>query len=304
MDKETTTSVTIDRKTFARLDRLAKSNNVSKKEFLSCALEYFEKYGINPVEHESPAKEMQKLIKRCDQVIAFIRKQEQDFLRPACEAMGSTSMRVTMSMDSILTEKKFSQYQKDNDLFMRDLASLAGIREQALDRAEKAVGQSRDMLLKNQQAIYARLDAVTQRQEKIFSYIASYIDAKGKAGLFDDIKALYKNEKNKRDMEVRYEATSVRLTIMRRANEDNVKLLYLKPPSLRHLLTAISISAIRSGPISLKTLAAAISSLVSVTISVTPSDILNPSAVKLTINSESEINPKGPKTKSSGRDNI
>lgn len=85
MDKETTTSVTIDRKTFARLDRLAKSNNVSKKEFLSCALEYFEKYGINPVEHESPAKEMQKLIKRCDQVIAFIRKQEQDFLRPACE---------------------------------------------------------------------------------------------------------------------------------------------------------------------------------------------------------------------------
>ena len=120
MDKETTTSVTIDRKTFARLDRLAKSNNVSKKEFLSCALEYFEKYGINPVEHESPAKEMQKLIKRCDQVIAFIRKQEQDFLRPACEAMGSTSMRVTMSMDSILTEKKFSQYQKDNDLFMRD----------------------------------------------------------------------------------------------------------------------------------------------------------------------------------------
>lgn len=39
MDKETTTSVTIDRKTFARLDRLAKSNNVSKKEFLSCALE-------------------------------------------------------------------------------------------------------------------------------------------------------------------------------------------------------------------------------------------------------------------------
>ena len=49
-------------------------------------------------------------------LIHIFRKQEQDFLRPACEAMGSTSMRVTMSMDSILTEKKFSQYQKDNDL--------------------------------------------------------------------------------------------------------------------------------------------------------------------------------------------
>lgn len=63
MQKQTT--VTIDQKTFATLDRLAKSNDVSKKEFLSCALEYFEKYGINPVQHESPAKEMQKLIKRC-----------------------------------------------------------------------------------------------------------------------------------------------------------------------------------------------------------------------------------------------
>ena len=56
--------------------------------------------------------------------------------------------------------------------------------------------------------------------------------------------------------------------------------------------------------ISLKTLAAATSLLVSATISVTPSDILNPSAVKLTMNSESEISPKGPKTKSNGRDNI
>lgn len=102
-------------------------------------------------------------------------------------------------MDSILTEKKFSQYQKANDLFMRDLANRTGIREQALDRAEKAVDMSRDAITKNQQAIYARLEAVTQRQEKIFSYIASYIDAKGKAGLFDDIKTLYKDEKNKRE---------------------------------------------------------------------------------------------------------
>ncbi|MFK2680666.1 clindamycin resistance transfer factor btgA, partial [Bacteroides fragilis] len=33
---------------------------------------------------------------------------------------------------------------------------------------------------------------------KIFSYIASYIDAKGKAGLFDDIKSCT-DEKNKRE---------------------------------------------------------------------------------------------------------
>lgn len=197
-DKETTTSVTIDRKTFSRLDRLSKANNVSKKDFLCCALEYFEKYGINPVQHESPAQEMQKLIKRCDQVIAFIKKQEQDFLRPACEAMSQTSMRVTMSMDSILTEKKFGQYQKEANEFMYDLAQIARQKDQALDRAESAVGQSRDKITQNQQAIYSEIKAMTQRQERIFSYIASYIDAKGKTGLFDDIQSLYEKEKKQK----------------------------------------------------------------------------------------------------------
>ena len=62
------TTVAVERTTFTKLDRLAKANNVSKMEFLTHAINYFEKYGINPVEHESPAQEMQKLIKRMDQV--------------------------------------------------------------------------------------------------------------------------------------------------------------------------------------------------------------------------------------------
>ena len=110
MQKQTT--VTIDQKTFATLDRLAKSNDVSKKEFLSCALEYFEKYGINPVQHESPAKEMQKLIKRCDQVIAFIRKQEQDILRPACAAISTTEARIERVLDKLATAGQVRDLQK------------------------------------------------------------------------------------------------------------------------------------------------------------------------------------------------
>lgn len=106
------TTVTIDRKTAVILDRLAKSNDVSKKEFLSCALEYFEKYGINPVQHESPAKEMQKLIKRCDQVIAFIRKQEQNILRPACAAISTTEARIESVLDKLATAGQVRDLQK------------------------------------------------------------------------------------------------------------------------------------------------------------------------------------------------
>lgn len=150
------TTVTIDRKTAVILDRLAKSNDVSKKEFLSCALEYFEKYGINPVQHESPAKEMQKLIKRCDQVIAFIRKQEQNILRPACAAISTTEARI---------ESVFDQQQRQN----YDARNLRNDILQLLGRA-------------------------TEQERKAFMYLGKLVDAKEKSGFFNDIATLYKEQ--------------------------------------------------------------------------------------------------------------
>lgn len=43
------TTISVDTETAAKLDRLAKANKVAKKEYISYALNYFEKYGINPV---------------------------------------------------------------------------------------------------------------------------------------------------------------------------------------------------------------------------------------------------------------
>ena len=59
MEKDSKTTVAVERTTFAKLDRLAKANSVSKMEYITHAINYFEKYGINPVEHESPAQEME-----------------------------------------------------------------------------------------------------------------------------------------------------------------------------------------------------------------------------------------------------
>lgn len=199
MDKDTTTSVTIDRKTFSRLDRLSKANGVSKKEFLSCALEYFEKYGINPVKHESPAQEMQKLIKRCDQVIAFIRKQEQDFLRPACEAMSQTKMQVLLRMGEILSEEKFKRYLNESNGIIRDMVQLASDKGKAIDRAESSVHDSEAKITRNQQAIYKRIEESERKIQEALTYIASYVDAKGKTGLLDDISRMYEAEKRKRN---------------------------------------------------------------------------------------------------------
>lgn len=100
-EKRQQTTVTIDTDTGARLERLAKANGVSKKEFISLSLDYFEKYGINPAKHESPAQEMQKLIRRIDQVVAFQKVQERDFIRPAMSAVIDTEDKIRYYLSDI-----------------------------------------------------------------------------------------------------------------------------------------------------------------------------------------------------------
>lgn len=129
VEKDGTTSVTIDKSTGVKLDRLAKASGVTKKEYLACSLEYFERFGINPVKHESPAQEMEKLIKRVDQIIAFIRKQEQDILRPACEVITTTDVKIEHALSGLLTEESFATFRsnlnelliiKDRDIVERE----------------------------------------------------------------------------------------------------------------------------------------------------------------------------------------
>ena len=117
VEKRQQTTVTIDTDTGARLERLAKANGVSKKEFISLSLDYFEKYGINPAKHESPAQEMQKLIRRIDQVVAFQKVQERDFIRPAMSAVIDTEDKIRYYLSDInalvqLTKSVFDKLSK------------------------------------------------------------------------------------------------------------------------------------------------------------------------------------------------
>ena len=176
MEKDSKTTVAVERTTFTKLDRLAKANNVSKMEFLTHAINYFEKYGINPVEHESPAQEMQKLIKRMDQVFAFI------------------------SLSSLLSEEKFRRFLKENSELFIEVMNQSSEKGKAIDRAERAVRDSDATIRKNQQAIFKRIEANETAQLKAMQHIVSFLDAKGKTGLLDDINKVYEREKERRGL--------------------------------------------------------------------------------------------------------
>lgn len=200
MEKDSKTTVAVERTTFAKLDRLAKANSVSKMEFLTHAINYFEKYGINPVEHESPAQEMQKLIKRMDQVFAFLKKQETDLVRPACEALAGASTQITISLSSLLSEEKFRRFLKENSELFIEVMNQSSEKGKAIDRAERAVRDSDATIRKNQQAIFKRIEANETAQLKAMQHIVSFLDAKGKTGLLDDINKVYEREKERRGL--------------------------------------------------------------------------------------------------------
>ena len=200
MEKDSKTTVAVERTTFTKLDRLAKANNVSKMEFLTHAINYFEKYGINPVEHESPAQEMQKLIKRMDQVFAFLKKQETDLVRPACEALAGASTQITISLSSLLSEEKFRRFLKENSELFIEVMNQSSEKGKAIERAERAVRDSDAVIRKNQQAIFKRIEANETAQLKAMQHIVSFLDAKGKTGLLDDINKVYEREKERRGL--------------------------------------------------------------------------------------------------------
>ena len=200
MEKDSKTTVAVERTTFTKLDRLAKANNVSKMEFLTHAINYFEKYGINPVEHESPAQEMQKLIKRMDQVFAFLKKQETDLVRPACEALAGASTQITINLSSLLSEEKFRRFLKENSELFIEVMNQSSEKGKAIDRAERAVRDSDATIRKNQQAIFKRIEANETAQLKAMQHIVSFLDAKGKTGLLDDINKVYDREKERRGL--------------------------------------------------------------------------------------------------------
>jgi ribosomal protein S15P/S13E len=127
------TTISVSMETAAKLDRLSKANKVTKKEYISCALEYFEKYGINPVKHESPAQEMQTLIKRVNQIVAFIRKQEKDVLHPLCEATTVTNARIENVLSDLLTVKRFEGFMGALDESMKWQEQKWDEREKRLD---------------------------------------------------------------------------------------------------------------------------------------------------------------------------
>lgn len=95
-----------------RLDKFCKNNSITKKDFISLSLSYFETQGVNPAKHETPRAEMEKVTKRLDQFFAFMKKQEQDILKPMyhefieANKKSNQNFKVVVDNQQILNESQ------------------------------------------------------------------------------------------------------------------------------------------------------------------------------------------------------
>jgi len=115
-NKNTNTTVAISPSENLRLANFCKRNEISKKEFISVALNFFEKNGINPKTHNDPKSELEKILKRIDQLFAFIKTQEKEYLRPSVQAIAATENRLKSNLELLATKVDLNSISKEESV--------------------------------------------------------------------------------------------------------------------------------------------------------------------------------------------
>lgn len=153
-----------------KLKKYCDKTGMKLGEFIETALQYFEKSGINPAEHESPAAEMLKLIKRIDSVVAFIRKQESDLLRPMVESVSLSENRIQRELSSI---SKTGQVDLLNAKLVKLVDNLNSAHETQMTNM-----------------IYV-MNHHAEQNKAAMTLMATLIDAKNQSNFLNDIGKVY-----------------------------------------------------------------------------------------------------------------
>ena len=153
-----------------KLKKYCDKTGLNLGEFVETSLKYFEKSGINPAEHESPAAEMLKLIKRIDSVVAFIKKQESDLLRPMVESVSLSENRIQQELSTI---SKAEQVDGLNAKLVKLVANLNDAHEEQTKKMVEVVNRH------------------AEQNRVAMTLVATLIDAKNQTGFLNDLGKTY-----------------------------------------------------------------------------------------------------------------
>jgi len=162
-----------------RLNKFCKNNNITKKDFISLSLSYFETQGVNPAKHETPRAEMEKVTKRLDQFFAFMKKQEQDILKPMYNDFIQSNKKVNISLSSIVDYQQ--TLNQSHNKSIKD--TIEGVKL-ILKHVESAIQKENS----NIQEVNKLNQADNKKLQQGILELCKFLDEKNKRGLFDKIK--------------------------------------------------------------------------------------------------------------------
>lgn len=129
-------TIAIDRKHDKILEKLCKIHKCTKKDFVCSAIIFFEKNNISPID-ESP-EQINKLHKKLDSIIAFIRTQEKEFLKPLCESLVSTEERIKISLEHMPSKNDLKNISDKVQLVNTNLYENKGLLSQNIITQEQS----------------------------------------------------------------------------------------------------------------------------------------------------------------------
>ena len=128
--KKTTVSVSIADN--QRLTEYCDNYSIAKKDFISTILNYLESNGINAKIHNAPKTELEKIIKRIDQLFAFYKTQEKTFLRPALNSIISSDLLIKSNINSLIKKDDLSVFSTSKT-DIEIAKHISGLNEKMID---------------------------------------------------------------------------------------------------------------------------------------------------------------------------
>jgi DNA anti-recombination protein RmuC len=164
-----------------KLKRYCENNDINQGEFVESALKYFEKNGVHPINHESPAAEMTKIIKRIDQIFAFIKKQEIDLVRPMTESVNMSERRIQQDLSVLSRAEQITH-------LIAALNKLVSEFNNHIKRLDTEFMKQ----LKEQNEQHKQQH---EQNKTAFTLLAKLMDAKNQTGVLQNLGAVYEKLK-------------------------------------------------------------------------------------------------------------
>jgi|SRR5690554_248877 virulence-associated protein VapD len=136
----TLTTTNIGKSELKSLRSLAQKHNLKQVDFINHAIAYFKKTGINPADEiYSPREEISKLSHRVDQVIRFIKTQEEKKLTPLLDELIQISRKLNAQMENQVTSKHFNHLLEGQKLILEYSKSNRELTVEAFDKTQKTI---------------------------------------------------------------------------------------------------------------------------------------------------------------------